>query len=107
MPVKILWETVEIIPEASGHGVEIYYAKSLSQTDKLLIAFIVEFKWLHGISDNVMVHILSPESEEFAKRGLDGSELIAELKKSLIWYLHRRKIPLKRVGKIFVTGINA
>ena len=106
MPVKINWETVENILEGSGHGIEIYYAKGHEQSDRLLLAFVVALKWLHGVSDNVKVQILSPKSPEFTKRGLEGSAIIVEIKKSLPWYLHRRRIPLEHMGKKFVTWVN-
>ncbi len=106
MPVKINWVTVEHILEGSGHGVEIYYAGSHEGSDRLLLAFVVEFRWLHGVSDYVKVQILSPESREFTRRGLEGCAIIAEVKKSLPWYLHRRRIPLGSMGKNFITLAN-
>lgn len=106
MPLKIDWETVDNIHEGSGHGVEIYYAKNHDRSDRLLLAFVVEFKWMHGTSDTVDVQILSPESHEITKRGLEGSAIIAEIKKSLTWYLNRRRIPLEHLGKNFITWVN-
>jgi len=107
MPVKINWVTVEHILEGSGHGVEICYAGSHKESDRLLLAFVVGFKWYHGVSDNVKVQILPPESQEFTKRGLEGCVIIAEVKKSLPWYLHRRRVPLGHMGKNFITWVNS
>lgn len=106
MPVKINWETIDDIKEGSGDGVEIYYEKSIEHHDKILLAFVVGFGWYHKTSDNVTVQLLSTESPKFIERDLAGAALISEIKKSLPWYLQRRRVPLKRLGKKFVTWIN-
>ena len=105
MKVRINWGETDKIPERLGHGIEIYCVMNHEQ-ERFLLAFVNEFRWLHGYSDNVQVQILSSESGEFTKRGLNGATVIAEVKKSLVWYISRRRIPSQRMGKHFVTWIN-
>lgn len=96
MSININWKTVHEIRNC-GHGVEVFFANSLKQTDKLNMAFIVGFAWTHGSSDDVAVSVLSLESIEFTKRQLNGVEIISLLKMSLLEYLARREVPLHRI----------
>jgi hypothetical protein len=106
MKLNINWQITDSIPGGSGHGVDVYYPLNQERDQQFVIMFVDEFRWLHGYSNDVCVSVLSPKSKEFISRGLNGNDIINDLKKHLSWYLYRRKMPPNRIGKHFMTIIN-
>ena len=106
MKLEIEWKIADSIARGSGHGVDIYYPLNQEHDQRFVIMFVNEFQWLHGYSNDVCVSVLSSKSIEFTTRGLNGNDIINELKKHLSWYLYRRKMPPNKIGKHFMTIIN-
>jgi hypothetical protein len=90
--MEINWiELQEIKPWDKGHGI-LYWHKDIKGT---LIAFVDGFGWLHNTTSVTNIEILSPNSKHMKESGLDGNEIITELK-----YALSRRITGKIVKKM-------
>jgi hypothetical protein len=72
-------ELEEIQSGVKGHGI-LYWHRGIKGT---LIAFVDGFGWLHNKTGVTNVEILSPDSKHIKESGLDGNEIITELKHAL------------------------
>jgi hypothetical protein len=106
--VDIHWHsTLTILESKLGHGVHLDYGEE-SRRPQFVVAFVNEFDWLHGVSDDVTVDILDSKSAEFASRNLNGAAIVAEAKAVLRPYLLTRTLPKpdEDIGNNFRAVIN-
>src|SRR5262249_19127138 len=59
--LKIVWQESEarLNDELLGHGVE-YHDRKIRARRKSLVAFLDGFEWLHGVSNEVLIHCIKP-----------------------------------------------
>lgn len=87
--------------DASDHGVEFHYMRGKSH---LVIGFIEGYAWQRGLSNEVRVYYLSPESKEWGKLQSRAVDIIKELEN----YVHEvleQKVPVMKKGNMHL-GFN-
>lgn len=97
MKYKIEWIEVSILPTkiaSFGHGVVFLHDDFCGNNkEKLPVAFIDGYKWLHKVTDMVTVKILKCKYPDRSHENilLTNSEIINEVKESIILFLQDPK----------------
>jgi len=87
--MKINWvELDEIEIFSKGHGVLLCH----EGLNDLVIAFIEGYGWKHKTSNEMTVEILKPDCKPFQENGIDGIELIDELRLFISRYFARKRV---------------
>jgi hypothetical protein len=84
--------------DGSGHGIEFHYKGGEGH---IVIGFIEGYAWQKGLSNQVRVYYLSPQSTEWGELQSRADDILNELRK-YIYEVLEQKMPDKQRGNMSI-----
>jgi len=97
--VKVKWITwTTTPPDTFGHGVGLYDVQIKGRHESL-VAFLDGFAWLHGDSNQAVIHCIRPNV-------ITTAQVLDAMKKRIEEILARRQLPNNRITRRIIALVN-